>query len=182
MAPPTRTPPSAWIEAGLKALASGGPDAVRIEPLAKELGATRGSFYWHFKDRGALLEAMLNTWEQRSIDEVIDQVETECGDARDKVRRAGMLTFSGELVPIDLAVRDWARYDPAVAERLRRVDNRRMDYAREQFRKFCTDEDDVEARSLIAFSLAIAKHLLAADHGPRSRAEVLHLASTRLLA
>ncbi|MDA3648866.1 TetR/AcrR family transcriptional regulator [Saccharopolyspora indica] len=181
MAPPTRTPPAKWIEAGLRALAAGGPEAVRIDPLAKTLGATRGSFYWHFADRGALLEAMLDTWERMSIDEVIEQVEDECGDARARVQLAGALTFSDEIVPIDLAVRDWARRDAAVAERLRRVDNRRMDYARSQFRTFCPDDDEVEARSMIAFSLAVAKSIIAADHGERTRLEVLELATRRLL-
>ena len=55
MAPPTRTPRERWIEAGLQALAAGGPDAVRIDPLAKALGVTRGGFYWHFENRDALL-------------------------------------------------------------------------------------------------------------------------------
>ena len=126
----TRTPRSTWIDAGLKALAAGGPDAVRVELLAKALGVTRGGFYWHFPSRQAFLDEMLDTWEHRSTEEVLERVEEEGGDARDKVRRAGMLTFSKELLPIDLAVRDWARRDRSVAKRLRRVDNRRMEYLR----------------------------------------------------
>ena len=117
----------AWIDAGLEALAGGGPDAVRVDLIAKALGVTRGGFYWHFESRQVFLDALLDTWEHRSTDEVLDRVEAEGGDARDKVRKAGMLTFSKELLPIDLAVRDWARRDKSVARRLRRVDNRRMD-------------------------------------------------------
>ncbi|SHF65706.1 TetR/AcrR family transcriptional regulator [Streptoalloteichus hindustanus] len=181
MAPPTRTPREKWIEEGLRALAAGGPDAVRVEPLAKALGVTRGGFYWHFQDRRALLDAMLDAWERASTDEVIERVETEGGDARTKVRRAGALTLSAELLPVDLAVRDWARRDAAVAERLRRVDNRRMDYARSLFRTFCADEDEVEIRSMLAFSLAVGKHVLAADHGTRTRAEVHDMAARWLL-
>ena len=83
MAPPTRTPRAAWIEGGLRALAAGGgPDAVRVETLAKSLGVTRGGFYGQFKDRGALLDAMLDTWEQAATDEVQEQVERRGGDAR----------------------------------------------------------------------------------------------------
>ncbi len=182
VAPPTRTPRSSWIEAGLRALAAGGPDAVRIEPLARALGVTRGGFYWHFADRRALLQEMLDAWERASTDAVIERVERKGGDARAKVRRAGALTFSDWLLPIDLAVRDWSRRDRAVAERLRRVDNRRMDYLRSLFGAFCPDEDDVEARSMLAFSLLIGNHFMAADHGARSRAEVLELAAARLLA
>lgn len=182
MAPPTRTPRSSWIEAGLSALADGGPDAVRIEPLARALGVTRGGFYWHFEDRGALLEAMLDTWERETTDDVIERVEGKGGDVGAKLRRAGALTFSERLMPIDLAVRDWARRDEAVAARLRRVDNRRMDYLRSLFSAFCSDPDDVEARSMLAFSLLIGGHFIAADHGGRSRADVVELAARRLEA
>jgi AcrR family transcriptional regulator len=180
VAAPTRTPPDAWIDAGLRALASGGPEAVRIEPLAQALGVTRGGFYWHFDGRRAFLEAILDTWERRSTDEVIERVEREGGDPRAKARRAGALTFSEELLPIDLAVRDWSRREPAVADRLRRVDNRRMDYLRSQLATVCANEEELEARCMIAFSVAIATHFIAADHGARSRVDLLELITRRL--
>ena len=183
MAPPTKTPHAAWIEGGLRALAAGGgPEAVRVETLAQSLGVTRGGFYGQFQDRGALLEAMLDTWEQAATGEVQEQVERRGGDARAKIRRAGALTFSDHLLPIDLAIRDWARHDTAVAARLRRVDNRRMQYLRELFGSFCADEDEIEARAVLAFSLAIGYHFIAADHGARSRRDALELAVSRLLA
>jgi AcrR family transcriptional regulator len=177
----TRTPRSTWIDAGLKALAAGGPDAVRVELLAKALDVTRGGFYWHFPSRQAFLDEMVDTWERRSTDETLERVEREGGDARDKVRRAGMLTFSRELLPIDLAVRDWARRDRSVARRLRRVDNRRMEYLRLLIGEFIDDPDDVEARGMLAFALAIGNHFIAADHGGRSRSQVLQRATQRLL-
>src|ERR1700683_4578016 len=126
MAPPTRTPRATWIDAGLHALAAGGPDAVRIDVLAKSLGVTRGGFYGQFENRGALLEAMLDAWEQAATDEVVEQVERSGVYPRIKIRRAGALSFSEALLPIELAVREWSRRDAAVAKRLRRVDNRRM--------------------------------------------------------
>jgi AcrR family transcriptional regulator len=182
MAPPTRTPRSAWIDAGLRALAAGGPEAVRVETLAKSLNVTRGGFYGNFQDRRALLDAMLDTWERAATDEVLEQVERSGGDPRTKIRRAGALTFSDKLLPIELAIRDWSRRDRSVKERLRRVDNRRMQYLRSLFSVFCADEQDVEARSVLAFSLAIGNHLIAADYGAHSQAEALELAVKRLLA
>jgi AcrR family transcriptional regulator len=177
-----RTPRDKWIEEGLQALATGGPDAVRVEALAKKLGVTKGGFYGSFADREALLEAMLAAWERGSIDEVIDRVEREGGDPRTKIQRAGVLTFSSDrLLPIDLAIRDWARRDEAVAARLRRVDNRRMALLREMIGTFCSDADEVEARSLLAFCVAIGEHFLAADHGDRTRAQVLARAADLLL-
>jgi AcrR family transcriptional regulator len=179
----TRTPRSSWIDEGLRALGAGGPDAVRIELLAQALGVTRGGFYWQFEDRRALLEEMLDTWERRSVDEVIERVESEGGDARAKLRRLSALAASGdEPLRTDLAVRDWSRREQPVAERLRRVDNRRMEYLRSLFAAFCPDEDDVEARCMVFYSLWIGSHFIAADHGARSRADVLRLALTRLLA
>ncbi len=170
---PIRTPRSSWITAGLLALAAGGPDAVRVESLAQAMGVTKGGFYWHFADRNELLVEMLDTWERRSTDEVIERVEREGGDPMTKAQRAGALTFGDGLREIDLAVRDWSRRDRAVAARLRRVDNRRMDYLRTQFATFCSDEDDLEARCMIAFSVAVGTHFIAADHRTRSRADVL---------
>jgi hypothetical protein len=131
---------------------------------------------------GALLAEMLGSWERAATDEVIERVERRGGDARARLRRAGALTFSDELLPIDLAVRAWSRHDPAVAERLRRVDNRRMDYLRALFGTFCAEAAEVEARSMLAFSLLIGNHFMAADHGARSRADVLELAAQWLLA
>ncbi|HZD00378.1 MAG TPA: TetR/AcrR family transcriptional regulator [Actinomycetes bacterium] len=181
MAPPTRTPRSKWIQEGLRALAAGGPDAVRIEPLAQALGVTKGSFYWHFADRRALLDEMLDTWERTTTDEVIERVESEGGDARTKLRRTFELTSSSDgLLAIDLAVRNWSRREQTVAERLRRLDNRRMDYLRSLFGDFCPDADDVEIRSMLSFSLLIGNHFIASDHGARSRADVLKLALRRL--
>jgi AcrR family transcriptional regulator len=180
--PTTRTLRSGWIDEGLRALAAGGPDAVRIELLAKALGVSKGGFYWHFANRGVFLGELLETWERRSLDEVIERVESEGGDARARLWRlfAAASTASG-LLKIDLAIRDWARRDKAVAERLRRVDNRRMDYLRTLFGDFCSSEDEVEARCLLVGSLWIGSNFMAADHGARSRAEVLELALKRLL-
>jgi AcrR family transcriptional regulator len=178
----TRTPPRRWVDQALKALADGGPDAVRIEPLAQALGVTKGGFYWHFKDRDALLHEMLDRWERESVTEVIDVVERGGGDARARLRR--LFALAGErsdLLRADLAVRDWARRDRRVAERLRKVDNRRIEYLRGLFAQICPDEEDVEARCLLVGSLWIGSHLFAAEHGERSRGEVLEIALSRLL-
>src|SRR5258708_13926469 len=155
MAAITRTPRNRWIEAGLQALAAGGPDAVRVEALAQALGVTKGGFYGHFADRNALLDEMLATWERMSTDEVLERVARHGGHGRATLRRAGALTFSSELLPIDLAIRDWSRRDQAVAERLRRGDNRRMGDPRLLFRALCPHADEGPAPSTLPLSLVI---------------------------
>lgn len=176
--PATRTPPGRWVQEGLRALAVGGPDAVRIEPLAQALGVTKGGFYGYFSDRRALLEEMLDTWERTVLDEVIEHVESEGGDARARLRRLFAMASSSatELLKVELAIRDWARRDKAVARRLKRVDNRRMEFMRTLFGDFCRDDDDVEARCLLVFSLFIGSPFVRADHDGRRRAEVVEQA------
>jgi AcrR family transcriptional regulator len=178
-----RTPRGSWVDAGLRALAAGGPDAVRIEPLAKALGVTKGGFYWHFDDRDALLEEMLTRWERMAVDDAVAHVDSRGGDARARLSRLfSLASSSAGLLKTDLAVRDWARRDRRVAARLRRVDNRRMDYMRSLFSDFCEDEDDVEVRCTLAFSLFIGSHFMAVDYGHRKRVDVLAMALARLVA
>lgn len=175
---PVRTPRRRWVEEGLRALAAGGPGAVRVEALAEAIGVSKGGFYWAFKDRNALLDEVLDAWEHAVLDEVIARVEDAGGDARTRLRRLFSLASAPgtDLPRTDLAVRDWARRDPAVAERLRRVDDRRMAYMRGLFGAFSDDPGDVEARCLLALGLFIGTQLTAAGHGERRRAEVLERA------
>lgn len=180
-----RTPPNAWISAALDALATGGPDAVRVEALAASLGVSKGGFYWHFSGRRALLEQMLDTWEKAVVDDVIARVERQPVDPRAKLRQlfelAALLSAADDGLAVELAIRDWARRDATVAERLHRVDNRRMQYLRSLFRQFCADDNDAEARSMLAFALFIGNNFIAADHGALTRSQVLRLALGFLL-
>jgi AcrR family transcriptional regulator len=179
----TRTTREQWIDEGLRALASGGPEAVRVEVLSASLGVTKGGFYGQFASRDAFLEALLDTWERESTHDVRQQVEAEGGDPRRKLRRAGVMTFSSDrLLPVDLAVREWARRDPGVAARLKRVDEQRMQYLRELFTSIVgSNPKDVEARSVLAFCLAIGRHFLVAEHGSFSRSTVLRQAMAILV-
>ena len=178
-----RTPREAWVAAALGALAGGGPEAIRVESLAARLGVSKGGFYWHFKDRSALLEEMLDSWEQTVVGDVIAQIESEPEAPRDKLRHLFELAASApDLLPVELALRDWSRRDEEVAARLRRVDDQRMEYMRSLFRSICADEDEVEARSFLAFSLFIGSSFILAEHPGRSRSQVLQLAMDHLLA
>ena len=113
----TRTPRGRWVEEGLRALAEGGPDAVRIEPLAQAMGVTKGGFYWHFTDRTALLGEVLDLWERANLEDVIEAVERDGGDARTRLRRLFTMAFAGTgALRTDLAVREWARRGETAAE------------------------------------------------------------------
>jgi len=176
-----RTPRGAWVHAALQALAAGGPDAVRIEALAGDLGVSKGGFYWHFADRQALLTEMLDSWEKAGTEDIIARADSQPAEPRAKLQRLFELTSSPDGLAVELAVRDWSRRDRDVAERLRRVDNRRIGYIRSLFGQFCADENDVEVRSMLAYTLVIGSYFIAAQHGDKTRAQVLQLAIDRLL-
>ena len=170
---PSKTSREDWVRVALDALSEGGPDAVRVEDLARRLGVTKGGFYWGFDDRSALLDEMLATWERIAVDDVVRRVEAVEGGAVDKLQSLfAEATSARELAGIELAVRDWARRDPAVGERLRRVDDRRMDYMRSLFGVVVDDPIETEARCLLALTFFIGSQFTAPRHGGFDRKAV----------
>jgi AcrR family transcriptional regulator len=121
--------PQAWVAAGLRALREGGVEAVRVEALARALGVTKGSFYWHFADRRALLDAMVARWERSTTTNVITAVEAPGGTAADRLRRLIAMAFhGGEIDRLESALRRWGSTDDAVRPILARVDAARLAY------------------------------------------------------
>lgn len=167
----------------MRALAAGGPDAVRVEALAKDLGVSKGGFYWHFEDRAALLEETLDAWEKAATEDVIVSIDSGPDDPRARLRALFDLAPGAKsLFAVELALRDWSRRDADVASRLRRADDRRMAYLRDQFGRFCADDGETEVRAMLAYSLFVGSFFFSAGHGTMTRAEVHQLALDHLLA
>jgi AcrR family transcriptional regulator len=121
----------AWVAGGLVALARGGVEAVRVEPLARALGVTKGSFYWHFRDRRALLDAVLARWEEVATLAIIEELEAGGGSAGRRLERLVGRTALHPLAPaLEQAVRAWAAADARARRVLARVDRRRQAYVR----------------------------------------------------
>lgn len=183
--PRRTTPPEAWVDEASRALASAGPDAVRVEAIAARLGVTKGGFYWHFADRGALLTRVLADWEHAFVDDIIEQVDHDATEPSARLRRlfelANQFARSEYGPALELAIREWARRDKAVAKRVRRVDTRRMAYLRTLFRDLGLPDEVAEARSMLAFALFVGNGLILADHDGRTRREVVGLALDGLL-
>jgi AcrR family transcriptional regulator len=117
----------------LRALAAGGLGNLSVERLATELGATKGSFYWHFKNRSALIDAALAEWERRDTDQLIEQA-SEMDAPRERLRWLFSIVFSDAAgVGIDTALLADAE-DPAVAEALERVAAKRLSYIEAQYK------------------------------------------------
>lgn len=141
----TTLTPRDWILAGFAALAEGGIEAVRVEPLSRRLKTSKGSFYWHFADRPALLSAMLGLWEAEGTGDVIKTVDGETSPS-ERLRAVSHRA----LEPIELgldtarteaALRAWAAEDEAVRTRIADVDRRRVDYLQALLRKMGHEPD-----------------------------------------
>ena len=139
-----------WLTAALSTLARDGVAALRVEPLAKRLGVTKGSFYWHFADRPALLASVLVEWERRATDAVIDEVEAAGGDAAARLMNLFRIaaTADGRL---ERAVRAWAATDAAAVAVQGRVDARRHAYLTAQFSAAGFAASEAASRARIAY-------------------------------
>jgi AcrR family transcriptional regulator len=138
-----------WIGAATAALADGGVDAVRVEAQARALGVTKGSFYWHFRDRAALLEAVLERWEAaaRAL------VAAATGLSTPQQRVAAL--FRGLTRPVaglpDAEVHAWARRERAVAERVAEVERERVVFLKDQLTQLGVAVHDAHRRAEAAY-------------------------------
>ncbi|MFE1949815.1 TetR/AcrR family transcriptional regulator [Streptomyces sp. NPDC059524] len=149
-----------WADAALSAIGEGGIAAVAVEPLAARLGTTKGSFYWHFANRAALIEAALERWEQINTEGTISEVEAE-PDPRQRIR----LLFSEAITsattnPLEVALLATAT-QPQVAAALRRVTERRVDYLAQLFGDLGFPEPEARRRGLLAYTTYLGHAQLA---------------------
>jgi AcrR family transcriptional regulator len=143
-----------WARAALEALGEGGVAAVRVEALAPRVGASKGSFYWHFADRAALIDAALAIWERESTEAVIAELEA-IEDAPARLRRLFALAFgdrAGGRVDAGLAAHAG---DPQVGPVLRRVTQRRLAFLEATYRELGHPPATARHRALAAYSAYI---------------------------
>jgi AcrR family transcriptional regulator len=174
---------SRWVKAGLAELAGGGIDRVRVEVLADRLGVTKGGFYRRFRDRRALLDAILESWSAGRI-AAIDR-QTALGYARPADRLRSIIKLFSERVSaqgmaIELAIRQWARSDRAAAAAVARVDAHRLQNVEALYRRMGLAAQDAEARAVLFYSFIFGQSLLFLDQTARKR-ELLITACTASL-
>lgn len=184
--PRGRTPKASketWATAALGALTKGGVQAVRVEPIAKQLGVTKGSFYWHFDSRDQLIAAALEVWETRGTALVLEQAAT-IADPLQRVQSLFDIAFSvrgaGSLL-IHLAA---DAQHPLVAPVLARVTERRVAFIGEQFLALGLPPVEAERRAILCYSLYVGTFTVHASKvgimpdGEQRRAYIEHLVRT----
>src|SRR5712672_2731136 len=115
-----------WLDQGLRTLASDGFTALKAEPLAKAMGVSRGSFYWHFADIGAFHAAVLKQWREVAAEQIIANVEAAAA-TENPLPMLLRQAFSGKLA-LEKAVRSWATFDAAARAAVQAIDRRRLEY------------------------------------------------------
>ncbi len=156
---------AAWTRAALEALGSHGIDGVRIEILAKQLGVTKGSFYWHFENRDALLAAMLADWRRRATLAIIDRIEAQDETALNRLRLLMCVPFQIKAdggAQVELSIRLWARSDKRARSALHEVDELRLRYIARLFEQIGFAPDKAHARAILAYAFQrVATSLIA---------------------
>ncbi|MET9519830.1 TetR/AcrR family transcriptional regulator [Streptomyces sp. NPDC002994] len=141
-----------WADAALTAIGEGGLAAVAVEPLAARLGTTKGSFYWHFTNREALIEAALARWAETDTEAAIAEIETE-PDPASRIRRLFTEAIKSAVAdPLEVSLLATASH-PQVAAALRRVTERRVGYVARLFADLGFPEPEARRRGLLAYSV-----------------------------
>ncbi|WP_394845737.1 TetR/AcrR family transcriptional regulator [Pendulispora brunnea] len=144
--------PRDWADAALWAIGKSGLAGVTIDEVARTLGVTKGSFYWHFEDRLALLRAALERWEEICTHAIIERLEA-LERPRDRLQQLFMTVFSENetYAPIELAILSAAE-NPAVAPVVARVASRRLEYLVDIYRRSGLTPADARSAALLAYS------------------------------
>ena len=141
-----------WLDAAKQTLLDKGVDAVKIQPLASALQLSRTSFYWFFKDRDALLEALLEEWENKNTGAIVDACEAYAETVSEAVLNLIAVFIAQEAFEpqLDFAIRGWAHQSPDITGYVNTADERRLDAIRQLFQRFdvANDEADVRARTV----------------------------------
>jgi AcrR family transcriptional regulator len=168
-----------WIEQGMAVLANSGVEAVRVEPLAKRMGVTKGSFYWHFKNREDLLEAILQNWIASQTNSIIEHVDKIDGDATTKLSYLFELAIDDD-GQAENAIRAWSANDAKIADALAQVDRRRLDYTRDLFIDVGFDPFEAMVRARMIYYSLVGEATLGINRDRSDRLAEIRLQHTIL--
>ena len=172
-----------WVLAAQHTLARQGVEAVRVETLARELGVSKGSFYWHFKDREALLSALQEDWEARGTSEIIAQVDAAAlkPAARLLLLIERVFGTSSDRQQFETAMRTWGTVDREVGARVQRIDKRRIDYVAKLLCEAGLDKPEAARRSRILYATLVGEFLMRSHGAAALTPEALHSLHTLVL-
>ena len=140
-----------WIKTAFDTLYEEGIEQVRVERLAKKLKVTKGSFYWHFRDRAELLDALIEYWNDEMTRTVLENAEMFHGDPKERIVSTLAYIISNERTKYDPAVRAWANHDPEAKKYVEKVDKLRLSFLVGLMRDAGYDEEESEIRARMIY-------------------------------
>ena len=173
-----------WVRAGFAELARAGVEGVRVEVLAKNLGVTKGGFYRRFRDRAALLEAMLRDWSSGRIAAIEQQASLDGETARERLKALISLyseRMNTEGMAIELAIRQWARSDEAASAAVASVDAARLKNVALLYRATGLSSEEADAQAFLFYCFIFGQSLLFLERSPRKRAQLIARSAEKLL-
>jgi AcrR family transcriptional regulator len=173
-----------WIEAGFEEIARTGVEGVRVEVLAKSLGVTKGGFYRRFRDRAALLEAMLQNWSEGRIAAIEKHTSLDGATARERLKALiGLYSerMNTEGMAVELAIRQWARSDELAANAVASVDAARLKNVGHLYRATGLPVEEADAQAFLFYCFVFGQSLLFLERGPRKRAQLVAKSAETLL-
>lgn len=147
-----------WIKSAFDTLYNEGIEQVRIERLAKKLKVTKGSFYWHFKDRAELLQALIEYWNDEMTKTVLENAKMFLGEPKERIVHILTDIISNDRTKYDPAVRAWAHHDSEVRKYVEKTDKNRLSFLIGLFADagFDAEESEIRARMLYYYVLGEA--------------------------
>jgi AcrR family transcriptional regulator len=164
-----------WLQLALETLDNQGIHKVNVEYLARKLGVTKGSFYWHFKNRDALLKAMLDYWADNLTTKVIDRSAQDTYGAKETLYKLMTIITNEQAGRYETAIRAWATHDEMARNKLQEVDRQRLKYFIKLFRNMKFEKTDAELRARLAMYYQVAEPGILLNDSKTKRKKLLEL-------
>jgi len=157
-----------------------GPNGIKVEGIAKDLGVSKGSFYWHFENLAALKSNMITHWEELATQTIIIELDKISDNPKIKLEHLILMSTSKNDVPyggpmIEIAIRDWARYDKSINQIVGHVDESRIEYVQTLFQEYGLKKSQSHTSSKLLYSSLIGLQILSHNQQANPQKELFEL-------
>jgi len=158
-----------WLRHGLEALRLYGIKDLNIDALAEYIGVTKGSFYWHFKDRSDFYKHLIKYWEEELTTSVMERIIALPGAADERLKALMELVIKEELARYDADIRAWSVYEEIAEKAVARIDKIRMGFVKSLFKEMGFSKKEAEIRSRLFYLYIIGEFMILSNAEERSK-------------
>jgi AcrR family transcriptional regulator len=162
-----------WLNRALDIFAKEGEAQLRIDRLVRHLGVTKGSFYWHFRDRSDFISSLANHWARVITTRVRDEIDNMKTGPSEKLRRLMEIVIGKKYGRYEVAMRAWAAHEPIVAPVVRKVDKVRLSFVRTLFAGLGFRGQELQTRTRIFVTYLSLESILLEPEPKKKKFEAL---------